>query len=111
MQVGVAGGHASACRAHHVTLLYQVGLDDIHDRVGFFADRSGDRLQPDGAAVELLDDGLQDPSVHLVQTVLVDVQEGEGGLRHLFVDDTLGFHLGIIPDPLQESVDNSRRAA
>src|SRR3970282_841653 len=50
-------GDAAARAALQVTLLDQVGLDHVLERAAFLAERRGQRLDPDRAAVQRLDDG------------------------------------------------------
>ncbi len=67
-------------------------------RSGIFADDSSDDGQPDGAAFEFVDNGIQDLVVHLVQSAFVD---------DLFIDDAVTFDLGEIPNAAQQGVGDS----
>src|SRR5437879_13577573 len=68
-EVAVRGGRgdAAARRAREETLLHQERLVHFLERPRVLAHRGADRLQPHGAALELLDDRLEDPGLQLVQ--------------------------------------------
>src|SRR3990172_1447993 len=74
--VGAGRGLPAARRPGQEPKLDQVGLVDVLDRVGLLRDRGGNRLEADGAALKLLDDGPQDLVVNLVEAEGVDVQPG-----------------------------------
>ena len=67
MAVGALGGAASARGALEQAALQQIGLVDILDRVGLFADRDGQRGEPDGAAAEVGADRAEDLAVEPVE--------------------------------------------
>ena len=54
MIVGKFRGDASAGRALKETDLKQIRLVDIFDRVDFFAEHRGNRIDADGPAVEIV---------------------------------------------------------
>ncbi len=77
MLVGEPGRDPPARRAVDKTKLQQVRLVNIHDRIGFLADRGGDGFQADRPALEFLDDGAQHAAVDVVQAERIDVQQIE----------------------------------
>jgi hypothetical protein len=74
MAIGGQRGDAPARRALQVALLDQVGLDHVLDRAALLADRRGDVVEPDRAAVEAVDHGLEQLAVHHVEALRVDVE-------------------------------------
>src|SRR5213593_3575602 len=84
---------AAARGAGEETLLHQERLVHLLERPRVLAHGGGDRGESYGTAVELLDDRLEDPPVHVVEPELVDVEPlqclGGGGGR----DIPAGAHL------------------
>src|SRR5207302_1647972 len=74
MLVRARRGAAAARRAGQEPLLHEERLVHFLQRSGILAHGGGDRGESHGAAVELLDDGLEDPPVHVVEAELVHVQ-------------------------------------
>ena len=103
------GGFASAGGAHQVALLNQERLIDLLDGARVFAHCGGDGAQAYRTALELVDDGAQDTVVHLVQTVLIDIQCGEGDLCDRQRDGAVAFDLGEVADTAQQQVGDTRR--
>ena len=58
-----------------------------------------------------MENGSEDALVHLVESVLVDVEHGEGLVGDVPGDPVVGFHLGVIAHPAQQVVGDARRAA
>src|SRR5690606_8101415 len=104
-------GDTPSRRAHEQPVLAQEGLIDLLECARILADRYGQRVEPHGPAVELLDERAQDPGIHLVKAILVDVQDLEGGVSHLGSDHTPCPHLCIVPDPPEQSIGDPRGAA
>ena len=76
MQPGIACGDPPARGAHDEALLDQVGFEHVLDGAAFLADRRGQVVQPDRAAVELLDHGLQQAAVFAeLSRVLREISE------------------------------------
>src|SRR5437588_735555 len=75
---------------------------------GILAHRRGDGREPDGPALELLDDRLQDPAVHVVEPELVHVQAFQRLTRHLSGDLPAGADLSVVAHPLEEPVGDAR---
>src|SRR5579859_1705205 len=109
--VGEACDDATAWGACDEAELQQVGFVDILDGFGVFTGAGGQRVQADGATIELLDDGQQQVAVGLVEADLVDLQRCQGRLSHLACDDAVGAHLGIVAHALEQAVDDTRGAA
>ena len=105
------GDRAAARRALQEAAHDEVGLVDVHDRVGFLAERHGQRVEPHRPAVELVADGEQDVAVELVEAFVVDLEEVERGQADLARDDALVAHLGEVAHAPQQAVGDPRRAA
>ena len=86
------------------------GLDHVFDRVAFLADRGGDVVEPDRAAVEAVDHGLEQLSVHHVESVRVDVEHHQRLVGERLGDLAAAFHVGVVAHPAQQSVGDARRA-
>ena len=72
---------------------------------------AGEAVEPDRSAPELVDDGMQEPPVRLVEALLVDLQQGQGVARDLHRDGAVGPHLGVVAHAPQQPVGDARRAA
>ncbi len=81
---------------------------DLLQRVGLLPHRGGERVQPDRAAAEAVHDRLEDPPVHLVEPLLVDVEQGERLAREVARDPAVGAHLGVVAHAAQEPVGDAR---
>ena len=76
-----------------------------------FAERCGNRVQPDGAAGIFLDDCQQQIAVDVVEAVLVDAQHRQRVARHAQRDVALRAHFRVIAHAPQQAVGNARSAA
>ena len=92
-------------------MLEQVGFVDVLDRVRLLADRRRQRVDADGAASELLDDGEQQPAVDVVEAVGVDVEERERVLRNHAGYRTARADQREIAHAAKQSVGDARGAA
>src|SRR5437773_560937 len=112
-KVAIRAGRRAAAprRAREEALLHQERLVHLLERARVLAHGGGDRLDADGAALELLDDGAQDARVHVVQPELVYVEALQGFERDRGRDLAAGAHLGVVAHALQEPVRDPRRAA
>src|SRR5581483_2972118 len=109
--VGPLGSHPAPRGSLEEAELEQVGLVYVLDGVGLLADGGRQRRQPDGAARELLDHGVQDREVELVQALLVHLEDLEPPPRHLGGDGAVVAHLREVPDPAQQAVRHAGRPA
>src|SRR6185369_5206409 len=75
MLIGGGGGYPAAGGPIEKSILNQEGFIDILDGIAFLTDGCGDGIQADRAATELVDNRQQDHAVHLVETLLVDLQQ------------------------------------
>ena len=110
MHVRVIRRDATACRAHHETLLNQIRLEHIFDRTSFFAHSSGEALDADWTAIKFLDDRLEETPIHRIKAVWVNLQHVHGTYSDLACYNAVGLDLGIVPDPAQQSIRYARRA-
>jgi hypothetical protein len=83
MAVGGGRRHTSARRALQVALLDQVGLQHVLDGVAGFADRGGQIVHADRAAVELVQHGFQQLAVHQVEADAIHVEHLQRGVGQL----------------------------
>src|SRR6267143_4968665 len=104
-------GAAAARRASQKATLHEERLVYLLEGAGILAHRRGDSGEPDGPALELLDDRLQDPAVHVVEPELVHVQAFQRLARHLRGDLSAGADLSVVAHPLEEPVGDARGAA
>ncbi len=105
------GGDAAARRALQVALLDEVGLDDVLDGAGLLADAGGDVVQPHRAAVEAVDDSLQQLSVHHVEALGVHIEHRQGALGDVLRDAAVALHVGIVAHAPQQAVGDAWGAA
>src|SRR5215475_13650491 len=94
-----------------VSLHDQVRFVYFFERSGILTDRYGEGIEADGPAVEQRDETLDDALVHLVKTILVNLQHGEGLRRCWTGDGSSGPHLGIVPHPAEQIVCDPWRPA
>src|SRR5690349_13674786 len=92
-------------------VLHEEGLVHLLDRELVLADCRGDGLHAHGAAIELLDDGLEDAGVHVVESELVDIEHGERRIGELARNAAVPLHLRVVAYAAQEPVGNTRRPA
>src|SRR2546422_4677915 len=111
MPVRGSCGTAAARRAREKALLHQEGLVHLLERAGVLAHGGGDGREAYRPALELLDDGLQDPAVHVVEAELVHVEPFERLARDRRGNLAPGPYLRVVAHPLQEPVCDTRRAA
>ena len=108
MPVSTLGQNSSARRSLDQALLDQIGLVDALDRVGLLVDRVRQGREPDGAAGELLRNGLQDDSIVAVQACLVDIQQAQSLRRDLGADRSGSLDLREVADAAQDAICDPR---
>lgn len=111
VQPSAGAGDASARGAGEKSELEQVGLVDVHDRVGLFGDGGGESVEPDGPPVKAVDQRPQQAAVALVEAERVDLKLAESSIGDGVGDHAVGADFGIVADALEKSVDDSRGAA
>src|SRR5690606_39539065 len=72
--------------------------------------RSGQALDADRAAVELLDHGQQQAAVEMVEAARVDAEHVQRGVGDFGGDDSVGFHLGVVAYATQQSIGEDRKS-
>ena len=110
MLVGQPRGAAAPGRPGQKAHLHQVGLTEIFQRDGLFAQSRCQRFQAHRAAVVHLDDGAQQAAVQLIQPQGVHVHPLEAHEGDIPVNDAVSQHCGKIADALQKAVGHTRRA-
>jgi hypothetical protein len=104
---------ASPRRAGQEALVDQERLDDVFERALVLADGGGERLEPDRAAVELLEQGAQQGEIEAVEAGGVDLEalERETGPRAVDQRARSAVDLGEVAHPAQQAVRDPRRSA
>src|SRR5690606_24511437 len=108
--VGLVGGHPPARGAHQEALLDQVGLDHVLQGAALLAQRRGQRFHADRAAVEVLDDQVEQAPVQAVEALRVDAEHLHRRVVVLSGDPAAGTDLGVVADPAQQPVGDARGA-
>ena len=103
--------HPAPRSSFDVSLEDEIGLVDFLNRVRLLADCDGQGSDTYGTAPKFEDRRFQDPLVHFVESVLVDFEDGEGGVGDGFGDATVVADLGEVADAAEEVVGDARRAA
>src|SRR5215471_8289591 len=93
--------HASARRAVQKAVLNEERLVNIFDGVFFFADRGSNTANPDGASAELVDDGEQQFSIDLVESVFVDLEHLQRRVGNVERDFPVRTNLCVVTDAPQ----------
>src|SRR5215207_3353085 len=73
---------AASLGALEKPLLNQVGLVDILECSGILPDRHGYRAETHRSSAQLLDDGAENPRIHVVQPELVDIEPPQCSVGH-----------------------------
>jgi hypothetical protein len=93
------------------TLLHEEGLVHFLDGSFIFSNCSRDCLNANRPALEFLDDRLEDPRVHVIETELVYIEKPKRLACNVTRDCTAGLDLRIIANSAKQSIRNTRRAA
>ena len=111
MAVGGDRCHAAARRALQITLLYQIGLEHVFNRIAFFTDRRGEIIDADRAAGEFFDHCEQQFAVHDIEPQRIDVEHFQRRIGDFLRDLALRLDLGVIAHAPQEPVRDTRGRA
>ena len=103
--------HATAARALHIALLYQIRLDHVLDGLALFADRGGEVIDAYRSAREFFNDGLQQFAIHHIQAARIHIQHHERCVGHFACDMATRFDLRKVAHATQQSVGDTWRAA
>ena len=103
--------HAPTRGAHQKALLDQVGLDHVFQRAALFGQRRRQRFHADRAAVEILDDEVEQTTVEVVEAFRIDLQHQHRGAGDVMVDVPRSPDLREVADPAQQAVGDARGAA
>src|SRR3954471_665999 len=109
--IRLGGGDASARSALEESVLDEERLIHFLERARVLADGGGYCADADRSALELLDDGLEDSRVHVVEPELIDLEQLQRVGGDLAIDFPAGLHLGEVADASQQPVGDARRAA
>src|SRR6185436_544294 len=109
--IRLRGRDASAWCALQESVLDEERLVDLLEGARVLADGGGDGADTDRPAVELLDDGLENARVHVVEPELIDLEQLESVGGDFAIDPSARLHLGEVADPPQQPVGDARRAA
>src|SRR5207249_108742 len=102
--VRARGRTAAARRAGEEPLLHQERLVHLFECARVLSYRRGDGRESHRPTLELLDDGFQDPAVHVVEPELVYVESFQRFRGDLGGDLAPRAHLRVVAHPLQEAV-------
>ena len=108
---GKVGDFAAARGALDEAFFDEVGLVDLLDGAGVFADGGGYGGEAHRTSAELVDDGRQYLIVNFIEAVAVDVEGFEGEACYLRVDVAVAFHLGEVANAAQKCVGYTGRAS
>ncbi len=98
------GGDPSSWRAVQKTDLDEERFVDFLNGVGLFREGGGERVYPHRPALIFLDDGQQQLAVDVIETVLVDLEHLQGGLRRRFVNLPAAANLGVVPNAAKKAI-------
>ena len=82
--------HPTSRRAREEAELDQIGLVDVHHGIGVLGDGGCQRVKTDGASVESVNQGAQEPAVVLVQAERIDAQAAQRLLGDRRCDHPVG---------------------
>ena len=108
MLISSESGDPSSGRAVQEADLDQVGFINIFDSIFGFADCGRDGVYADWTTVELLDNGKEELSVHLIKTETIDVHHLQPFSGGLSIDDAIGPHLREVTNAFQQPIGDSR---
>src|SRR3982751_2624420 len=98
MAICLRRGNTPARRTLQKSVLDEERLVDFLERARILADRGGDGADADRPAVELLDDGLEDARVHVVESELIDLEELQRVGGDFAIDYSARAYLGEVAD-------------
>src|SRR5688572_4221331 len=111
MLVRLLGRDATARSATEESLLEQVGLVDVLDRVARFGHGCGDRLDADRSAFVVLDQDFQDSAVLSVEAGTIDFEPRAGVVDDRFVDPPAAVDLRKVASAPEQAVGDARSSA
>src|SRR5688500_12126176 len=111
MLVRFLGGDSTARSAPEKSLLQQVRLVDVLDRVARFGHGGGDRLDADGSALVVLDQNFQDPAVLSVEAGAIDLEPRARVVDDRFVDPPAAVDLCKVASAPEQAVRDARSSA
>src|SRR5437764_14064427 len=103
MAIRLRGRDASARGALEESVLDEERLVDLLERPHIFADGGGDGADADRSAVELLDDGLEDARVHVIESELIDLEQLQRIGGDFAIDRSASAYLGEVADASQQA--------
>ena len=111
--MGQAGfcDHTAAGRALQQTLLQQEGLHHSLKGGGVFAQASGQRVEPNGAAAIAVLQQMQQASVAGIEAAAIDPMQAEGLMHQSSTHMAVTAHRSHITHAPQQAIGNARGAA
>ena len=110
MGAGEVGGDPALRRPVDEPEAQQERLVDVLDRLGLLGQDRGQRGHADRPGRELLDDRGEQLAVGRVEALVVDLHRAHRRGRRRLVDVAVAVDLGVVADPLEQPVDDPRRA-
>src|SRR4051812_39805204 len=104
MAICLRRGNTPARGTLQKSVLDEERLVDFLERSRILADRRGDGTDAHRPAVELLDDGLEDPRVHVVEPELIDLEQLQRVGGDFAIDRSARPYLGEVADASQQPV-------
>ena len=108
MFVGKCGRCAPPRSSVEKSILQKIRLINILQRARIFTDGRSQGLQSHRATLKVHDQSLEDPSVDLVQTILIHLEKIQCKDSYLIGDPSIIFDLRKIPDSLKKTVCKTR---
>ena len=101
------GNHPSTRGALDKALHDEERLVYLLYRSAIFSDGRGDSRDTHGSTLELIDDGEQDLIVDFIESILVDIQGGQGYFRDVTVYSSTTLYLCEVAYPSQQGIGNT----
>ena len=106
MGIGRRSCNSTALGALHKSLLNEVGFQDILNRVFCFANCGGQIIKPNRTAIKLFNNGLLEFSIHQIESLAINLKQGEGLISDRSSDIPIVFDLCVISHPSQQTIRN-----
>ena len=109
MFAGFSGGYSSPGGSVQEAFLNEEGFVHIFQSVFVFSDGRGQAVNAHWSAIEFIDYGKQDRSIHKVESAVIHIQHFKGVSRYVPGDCSIGSYLGEIANPSKQPVCDTGR--
>src|SRR2546425_4334069 len=110
MLPGGLGGDATLRRPVEEREAEEERLVHVLDRLHLLREHGRERLHADRAGSELLDDRGEELPIRRVEALVVDLHHPHRLVDDLAIDAATAVDLGMVADPLEQAIDDARRA-